>query len=62
MVAEFGPEQTTAFWKVCCSNMWFEWAEVDEFTEQNHQIYPRVVLEELNIGLASVIEIIRHLG
>jgi hypothetical protein len=36
--------------------------EVNELTEQNHQISPKAVLEELNIGLASVIEIIRGLG
>lgn len=62
MVAEFGPEQTTVFWKACRSNMWFEWAVVYDFTEQNHQISLRAILEELNIGLASVIEIIRGLG
>jgi len=33
--------------------------EVNELTDQNHQISPRAVLEELNIGLASVTEIIR---
>jgi hypothetical protein len=30
--------------------MRFEWTDVDELTEQNHQISPRAVLEELNIG------------
>ena len=62
IVVEFGPKQTAAFWKACCFNVWFEWADVDELTEQNHRISPRAVLEELNIGLASVIEIVRGLA